>query len=268
MTILDRVLRNLRSGFPSRHVVGRLSPGEGPAEFVSLDEIMSEQLDEFFPGSAQGSVIYKDASKWAVLGPGTAENVLTTKGAAADPVWQAAGGGGGSWEFVETVVINATSNNLDCPFPAGASDIKIELDIESNTNNASLQSRFTKDAFVSVISTTTQRWASRRYRPSASTSADIFTGSNSATKMELCTSMGNVSDEFYQGTVRIYSANVVGRPTFIRHEGVQNNEATFLDQITGYGVYLTEEVVDGMRFFIAGGTTIDATAHIYKLKTS
>lgn len=46
-------------------------------------------------GSTQGNILYRGASTWSVLAPGTNGYVLTSGGAAANPAW-AAGGGGGS----------------------------------------------------------------------------------------------------------------------------------------------------------------------------
>jgi len=57
-------------------------------------------------GNAQGDVLYRGASSWAVLPPGTAGQVLTTGGASANPSW-AAGGGGGSG-----TVNSGTTNEL------------------------------------------------------------------------------------------------------------------------------------------------------------
>lgn len=45
-------------------------------------------------GSAQGDILYRGASGWVVLAPGTAGFVLSTNGASADPSWIAASGGG------------------------------------------------------------------------------------------------------------------------------------------------------------------------------
>lgn len=88
-----RVLRSLRQSFPSRTLAGRLSPGDGPAEFVDLDEILTAQLNELFPGANQGSVIFKGASAWEFLGPGSDNQVLTSGGAGADVAWEDAQGG-------------------------------------------------------------------------------------------------------------------------------------------------------------------------------
>jgi hypothetical protein len=63
-------------------------------------------------GSTQGSILYRGASDWALLGPGTSGDVLTTQGAGANPGWAAGGGGGGSgdWQLISTVVASAASS--------------------------------------------------------------------------------------------------------------------------------------------------------------
>lgn len=53
---------------------------------------ISDILD-FLGTIAQGSLIYRDATGWALLSPGTAGNVLTTHGASANPTWTAPSGG-------------------------------------------------------------------------------------------------------------------------------------------------------------------------------
>lgn len=45
-------------------------------------------------GSTQGDILYRNASGWVVLPPGTAGNVLSTGGSAANPSWISAGGSG------------------------------------------------------------------------------------------------------------------------------------------------------------------------------
>ncbi len=49
-------------------------------------------LDAVF-SAAQGDILYRGATTWAVLAPGTSGNVLTTGGAGANPAWAAGGGG-------------------------------------------------------------------------------------------------------------------------------------------------------------------------------
>jgi hypothetical protein len=53
---------------------------------------LSALLDTLL-GSAQGTVVYRDAAAWAGLAPGTAGQVLSTQGAAANPQWVNQSGG-------------------------------------------------------------------------------------------------------------------------------------------------------------------------------
>ena len=54
---------------------------------------ISGALDTAF-SSAEGTILYRGASGWAGLAPGTSGNFLKTQGASADPVWSAVPGGG------------------------------------------------------------------------------------------------------------------------------------------------------------------------------
>lgn len=88
-----RVLRSIRQSIPSGVVLGRRSPGLGPAEFIPLDEITTAQLDAI--SAVQGSVLYRGPAAWQALAPGTAGHFLQTQGPSANPQWAAASGGGG-----------------------------------------------------------------------------------------------------------------------------------------------------------------------------
>jgi hypothetical protein len=65
-------------------ILGRLSNALG---FATL----SDFIDAI--GSTQGSILYRGASGWAILTPGTSGHVLTSNGAGANPSYQAGGGG-------------------------------------------------------------------------------------------------------------------------------------------------------------------------------
>lgn len=93
----QRVLRSIRQALPSGVVLGRRSSGEGPCEFIPLDEALSAQLDAI--SNVQGSILFRNASDWVALAPGTDTYVLTAGGPGADPSWEVAGGGGAAWWF-------------------------------------------------------------------------------------------------------------------------------------------------------------------------
>lgn len=72
-------------------IYANISGGVGAPTAQSVTAV----LDHVF-SSTRGSVLYRGASGWTALGPGTAGQVLQTGGAGADPSWAASGGGGGS----------------------------------------------------------------------------------------------------------------------------------------------------------------------------
>jgi len=63
------------------------------ASAAPLPVTLTQFLDHIFASSAQGSVIYRGASAYAALGPGTSGQVLTTGGASANPSWASGAGG-------------------------------------------------------------------------------------------------------------------------------------------------------------------------------
>lgn len=61
----------------------KVNSGENALEFVTISGLL-DQL-----GNTQGDILYRNATGWVTLAPGTAGFVLTTGGAAANPAWAA-----------------------------------------------------------------------------------------------------------------------------------------------------------------------------------
>lgn len=91
-----RVLRNIQQGVPSGVVLGRRSGGEGPAEFIPLDEVTLAQLDVI--SSEHGAILYRGPSQWEALPAGADGAILQAQGPAANPRWAPVSGGGGGGE--------------------------------------------------------------------------------------------------------------------------------------------------------------------------
>lgn len=68
---------------------------------------LSEILDEV--GNTQGSILFRGASEWQTLSPGTAGYVLQSGGLGADPSWVAGAAGGGITTIVGGGVAAGTS---------------------------------------------------------------------------------------------------------------------------------------------------------------
>lgn len=81
-------------------VTGTLPAANGGTGATSI----SSALDTAF-SSTQGSVLYRNASAWVALAPGTSGQFLTTQGPAANPNWSSGGAGTGT---VTSVTCGAT----------------------------------------------------------------------------------------------------------------------------------------------------------------
>jgi hypothetical protein len=69
-------------------ILGRKTAGSGPIEECTLSNVL-----DFIGSPAQGDILYRGASSWAYLTPGTSGFFLQTQGASANPVWAATSGG-------------------------------------------------------------------------------------------------------------------------------------------------------------------------------
>lgn len=67
----------------TQRVVGRNTAGTGNFEEVTVSQLLD------WISSTQGAVLYRGASGWAALSPGTDGHRLTTHGAGMDPTWEA-----------------------------------------------------------------------------------------------------------------------------------------------------------------------------------
>lgn len=80
-TILDYAAY-VNANVATQRVIGRSSSGTGNAEQLTASAVLD------FVGSTRGSVLYRGASGWATLSPGTSGYALASNGAGADPSYQ------------------------------------------------------------------------------------------------------------------------------------------------------------------------------------
>lgn len=66
-------------------------------------------------GSTQGQILYRNATQWTVLSPGTSGQFLQTQGAAANPLWQTGGGAttSGNRTLLNTLTASASASLAD-----------------------------------------------------------------------------------------------------------------------------------------------------------
>ena len=66
---------------------------------ITLSANVQEILDEIT--TTQGSILYRGASAWSALGPGTSGQFLQTGGTGANPSWATPTGGSSAWTLVD-----------------------------------------------------------------------------------------------------------------------------------------------------------------------
>jgi len=72
-------------------ILGRKTAGAGDAEECTMSEVL-----DMVGSAAQGDILYRNATAWVRLAAGTSGHFLKTQGAGANPMWDAASGGGGT----------------------------------------------------------------------------------------------------------------------------------------------------------------------------
>ena len=66
----------------NQRVIGRNTAGTGDPEALTITQVL-----DWLSGT-QGALPYRGSSAWAALAPGTASQLLSTRGAAANPQWR------------------------------------------------------------------------------------------------------------------------------------------------------------------------------------
>ncbi len=83
----------------TNRLLGRSTAGAGVTEEVTASGVLD------WIGATRGQILFRGASGWSALSPGTAGQVLSTGGAGADPSWATAAGS----PFASDIVVNSIS---------------------------------------------------------------------------------------------------------------------------------------------------------------
>lgn len=89
-------------------------------------------------GSTRGSILYRGASGWAILAPGTSGNVLTSNGSGADPSYQAAAAGYSDEQAQDAVGAMAETNSLQYTDATPELKVKRQMSITADASGLKL----------------------------------------------------------------------------------------------------------------------------------
>jgi len=199
-------------------------------------------------GSTRGSVLYRGASGWAILAPGTNGHVLTSNGAGADPSYQAAGGGGGG-PTVDTYSPSGAAT-VDIDLSAVTGNAIIEYFLEPATDNVALWGRVTDDGFTTVKSGGSD-YSYFDYRQG--TGGTATSSSNSDSKMIMQNPIGNNTNEYASGSFTVYQPGNSSFVTTIQGQGNRQNPSGQQNMDNFVGTYQTASVVDGIQLLMQSG---------------
>ena len=106
-----------QANLATQRVIARNTAGAGVPEEVSLSQLLD------WGSSTRGSILFRGASGWVALSPGTAGQVLQTGGAGADPSWLTAPGGGtpANLSYAPSTGIVSNSNGTGFTLPLSSS---------------------------------------------------------------------------------------------------------------------------------------------------
>lgn len=154
-------------------ILGRVSTGAGVTEELTASQVLD------FVGSTRGQVLYRGASGWAALNPGTSGQILKSAGSGADPYWSSSTGAGDltilTQSTTQTGVVNSTtetpifSYTLPTDLVAGET---LELIITGTLRNSTGVNRFLETRLT--LGTATLIEALRTQNTSTSTRAFVF----------------------------------------------------------------------------------------------
>jgi hypothetical protein len=99
-------------------------------------------------GNAQGSIIYRSATGWVSLSPGTNGQYLKTQGASANPVWATVSGGSGSGDLLSTNNLSDLTNFTTARSNLG---LAIGTNVQAHDNDLDTWATLTPSSFFQTL---------------------------------------------------------------------------------------------------------------------
>lgn len=213
-------------------IVANISGSSASPSANTLSAIIDSAL-----GNVQGDVLYRGASGWTVLAPGSSGNCLQTGGAAANPSWGSCGTGGGAVSSVSnsdsTLTISPTTGAVVASLNTGhantwtaaqsfnSSDLVLK---GSTSGTTTLNAAATAGATTATLPANTgtvaelnlaQTWTANQTFPSASIANSVLANSSitvagNATSLGGSVTQDQITGLASTGLVKRTGANTLG----------------------------------------------------------
>lgn len=179
-----------------------ISPSGNITDSPTIAAEVQAILDQI--STTRGTILYRGASDWLALAPGTAGQYLQTAGAGADPLWAtvSGGGGGGGTTVIESQTLTAVSTfSLEALAGGSYKSIIIEIEGGFSVDGAHLKGTIKLNGGYKT-SNYRRHHASRS--SSGSTNANNSAGATSflVTDTGATWGVGNAAGEGMHGTVK------------------------------------------------------------------
>jgi hypothetical protein len=209
----------------------------------------------------QGDILYRNASAWVRLPPGTTGKVLTTKGTGANPAWETVGSSGGATgvlSHIQTVSPSATTSiDMETFAGGGYSYLEFVIYLTVAVDAAIPGVRFKLNG--SYKSTGSYHYSMTEH---SSGGANEAPGATTHTYIPLTGSsnfaVGADTLENYVGKVSVWYPDDTAKPKRLRHEGSWTGQTGNSVQGVGQGLWVGADAANaltGVQFFCTQNMT-------------
>ena len=231
-------------------ILARKSAGAGDVEEATLSEVL-----DFIGSAAQGDILYRGASAWARLPAGTANQVLRTAGAGANP----------SWSGVQTLGTSQSLTGSTITFsgiPSGVRQIEVAISGMSLSSTTGFRLRLGASG---VLATSGYNSVTKCIFNDSGSGGNILSEySNTSFICLLWNSVGpNPQPNPYYGSGTFTLTNVTGFTWAVTHTlGVYLADGSSVMISTGGGNVVLGGTLDRVALLPVSGTFSTGTANI------
>jgi hypothetical protein len=220
------------------------------------DNTLTAIMDSVF-GSTQGSIIYRGASAWSALGPGTNGQFLITQGAANNPVWGAGGAGTGTVTSVTCNGLAITAAGV-CPEPFAFENCSLAASVGSSILTVALKDNTGADPSA----TSPCRIAFRSATASTgSWSIDSVTAALSITTNATGATLGSANNSAFRlWVVAFDNAGTVVLSLFNAVNPTTSQCTTINERVVQTSVAISGSATSAGVYYTPNGTTLTSKA--------
>lgn len=229
-----------------------LSPSGDIGQDVTISAQVQAVLNQI--SNTHGTVLFRGATDWQALAPGTSGQFFKTNGAAADPEWAAAGGGGaGALSLISTVTTSASQATVTfSSIPGTFKDLILVVNARGTASTTAV------NVLLRMNGDTGANYSYERVNPFGSTFAAAGTSMEVAS-INAATALANRGTSF-EAAVFNYADTLFHRQmTCFQYMGITNTASNFFQTSTGGFWNNTTNAITQLDVFLSSGAFLDGS---------